>query len=71
MHLDAARDSAFDAFWLFCFASCIAGSAASKNRALVAGGGSKPFRQKGTGRARAGTTRAGQRTGGGVGEVLV
>jgi len=33
------------------------GSVAQKNRAAVSGGGKKPFRQKGTGRARAGTTR--------------
>jgi large subunit ribosomal protein L4 len=37
-----------------------------KNRALVKGGRSKPWRQKGTGRARAGTTRAPQWTGGGM-----
>jgi large subunit ribosomal protein L4 len=36
-----------------------------KSRGLVAGGRSKPWRQKGTGRARAGTTRASQWTGGG------
>jgi large subunit ribosomal protein L4 len=34
------------------------GSKAQKNRSAVAGGGAKPFRQKGTGRARAGTTRS-------------
>ena len=34
------------------------GSAATKNRALVRGGGAKPWRQKGTGRARAGTRRS-------------
>jgi large subunit ribosomal protein L4 len=34
------------------------GSAATKNRARVAGGGAKPWRQKGTGRARAGSTRS-------------
>ncbi|HUF01229.1 MAG TPA: 50S ribosomal protein L4 [Gaiellaceae bacterium] len=39
---------------------------AAKSRGLVAGGRSKPWRQKGTGRARAGTTRAPQWTGGGV-----
>ena len=33
------------------------GTKAQKNRAAVSGGGAKPFRQKGTGRARAGTTR--------------
>ena len=43
-----------------------AGTAATKNRALVSGGGRKPYRQKGTGRARQGTTRAGQWAGGGV-----
>lgn len=38
-------------------AAARAGTKAQKNRASVSGGGSKPFRQKGTGRARAGTTR--------------
>jgi len=42
-----------------------AGTFASKSRGLVSGGRSKPWRQKGTGRARAGTTRAPQFTGGG------
>jgi len=37
-----------------------------KSRGLVAGGRSKPWRQKGTGRARAGTTRAPHWTGGGM-----
>jgi large subunit ribosomal protein L4 len=36
-----------------------------KTRGLVRGGRGKPWRQKGTGRARAGTTRASQWTGGG------
>jgi large subunit ribosomal protein L4 len=43
-----------------------AGTRAAKSRGLVSGGRSKPWRQKGTGRARAGTTRAPQWTGGGV-----
>jgi large subunit ribosomal protein L4 len=43
-----------------------AGTRAVKSRGLVAGGRSKPWRQKGTGRARAGTIRAPQFTGGGV-----
>jgi large subunit ribosomal protein L4 len=34
------------------------GTAATKNRSRVAGGGAKPWRQKGTGRARQGSTRA-------------
>jgi large subunit ribosomal protein L4 len=42
------------------------GTASTKTRGLVSGGRSKPWRQKGTGRARAGTTRAAQWTGGGV-----
>jgi large subunit ribosomal protein L4 len=42
-----------------------AGTFATKSRGLVSGGRAKPWRQKGTGRARAGTTRAGQFTGGG------
>jgi large subunit ribosomal protein L4 len=47
-------------------AAARSGTHAAKTRALVAGGRSKPWRQKGTGRARAGTTRAPQWTGGGV-----
>jgi large subunit ribosomal protein L4 len=43
-----------------------AGTRAVKSRGLVAGGRGKPWRQKGTGRARAGTTRAPQWTGGGA-----
>lgn len=43
-----------------------AGTRAAKSRGLVAGGRSKPWRQKGTGRARAGSTRAPQWTGGGL-----
>ncbi len=42
------------------------GTRAQKNRAQVRGGGAKPFRQKGTGRARAGTTRGPLWRGGGV-----
>ncbi|TVQ67762.1 MAG: 50S ribosomal protein L4 [Oceanospirillales bacterium] len=34
------------------------GTKAQKNRSAVSGGGAKPFRQKGTGRARAGTIRS-------------
>lgn len=42
------------------------GTRGAKSRGMVAGGRSKPWRQKGTGRARAGTTRAPHWTGGGV-----
>jgi large subunit ribosomal protein L4 len=42
------------------------GTRAAKSRGLVSGGRAKPRRQKGTGRARQGTTRAPQFTGGGV-----
>ena len=42
------------------------GTAAAKSRGQVRGGGKKPYRQKGTGRARQGSLRAPQYTGGGV-----
>ncbi len=42
-----------------------AGTSATKSRGLVAGGRAKPWRQKGTGRARQGTTRAPHFSGGG------
>jgi large subunit ribosomal protein L4 len=43
-----------------------AGTRGAKSRGLVSGGRAKPWRQKGTGRARQGTIRAPQFTGGGV-----
>src|SRR6478736_3474358 len=42
------------------------GTHSAKTRAEVSGGGKKPYRQKGTGRARQGSTRAPQFAGGGV-----
>jgi large subunit ribosomal protein L4 len=42
------------------------GTHSTKNRHMVSGGGAKPWRQKGTGRARQGTIRAPQWSGGGV-----
>jgi large subunit ribosomal protein L4 len=46
-------------------ASDRSGTHAVKNRSLVSGGGKKPYKQKGTGRARQGSTRASQWVGGG------
>ncbi|GAB4583108.1 50S ribosomal protein L4 [Nocardia sp. IFM 10818] len=42
------------------------GTHATKTRGMVSGGGKKPYRQKGTGRARQGSTRAPQFAGGGT-----
>ena len=42
------------------------GTQSAKTRSEVSGGGKKPYRQKGTGHARQGSTRAPQWTGGGV-----
>lgn len=47
-------------------AAARAGTRGAKSRGMVSGGSAKPWRQKGTGRARAGTTRAPNWTGGGV-----
>ena len=47
-------------------ASMRANNAAAKTRGRVSGGGKKPWKQKGTGHARQGSTRAPQWTGGGV-----
>lgn len=43
-----------------------AGTRGAKSRGMVAGGGAKPYRQKGTGRARQGTIRAPHYKGGGL-----
>ena len=47
-------------------ANCRQGTQSAKTRSEVSGGGKKPYRQKGTGRARQGSTRAPQWTHGGV-----
>ncbi|MBR4672874.1 MAG: 50S ribosomal protein L4 [Victivallales bacterium] len=57
----AVKDSVV-AFW----AGLRAGTASTKTRGLVSGGGSKPWRQKGTGRARSGSSRSPVWRGGGI-----
>ncbi|HTV12158.1 MAG TPA: 50S ribosomal protein L4 [Acidimicrobiales bacterium] len=47
-------------------AAARAGTQSTKTRAEVSGGGAKPFKQKGTGRARQGSTRAPHYSGGGI-----
>ena len=47
-------------------ANCRQGTQSALTRAEVSGGGKKPWRQKGTGRARQGSTRAPQWTHGGI-----
>src|SRR6056300_1377205 len=47
------------------FSNRRSGTKAQKNRSAVSGGGKKPWKQKGTGRARAGTTRSNIWVGGG------
>ena len=47
-------------------ANCRQGTQSALTRAEVSGGGKKPYRQKGTGRARQGSTRAPQWTHGGI-----
>jgi len=47
-------------------ASLRQGTASTKERSYVSGGGKKPYRQKGTGRARAGSTRSPLFHGGGI-----
>jgi large subunit ribosomal protein L4 len=60
------REHLFHAVVRYQLAKRRQGTHAIKGRALISGGGKKPFRQKGTGRARAGTTRAPHWRGGGV-----
>ena len=60
------REHLFHAAVRYQLAKRRAGTHSTKGRAEVAGGGKKPYRQKGTGRARQGTRRAPQWRGGGV-----
>ena len=63
--IEPNKDVLFEAITLQ-RASLRQGTHAVKNRSAVRGGGRKPWRQKGTGRARQGTIRAPQWRGGGI-----
>jgi large subunit ribosomal protein L4 len=63
--LGAAADNLFYEAVKAQLASRRAGTVGVKNRSLVSGGGKKPYKQKGTGRARQGSIRASQWVGGG------
>ncbi len=65
IELEKGKQAVHDAVVAF-LAEQRAGTACTKTRAEVRGGGAKPFRQKGTGRARAGSSRSPIWTGGGV-----
>lgn len=64
-NIEANKQAIFDAV-LLQRASLRQGTHDTKTRAEVSGGGKKPFRQKGTGRARQGSIRAVQHRGGGI-----
>ena len=64
-NIEPNKQAIFDAV-LLQQASLRQGTHKTKTRAEVSGGGKKPFRQKGTGRARQGSTRATQWRGGGI-----
>jgi large subunit ribosomal protein L4 len=63
--LGSAADNLFYEAVKAQLASRRAGTVGVKNRSLVSGGGKKPYKQKGTGRARQGSIRASQWVGGG------
>ena len=64
-NIEPNKQAIFDAV-LLQQASLRQGTNKTKTRSEVSGGGKKPFRQKGTGRARQGSTRATQWRGGGI-----
>ncbi len=65
IELEKGEQAVHDAVVAF-MAGQRAGTASTKTRGMVAGGGAKPFRQKGLGRARAGSNRSPVWVGGGV-----
>ncbi len=65
LELEKGEQAVHDAVVAF-LAGIRAGSACTKTRGLVRGGGAKPFRQKGMGRARAGSSRSPVWVGGGT-----